>query len=414
MHTLLHIYLYAVLISLRYGKFFMALKKKRLSKRVTTKTREGRRKKQCKKSKQERKNERRIEKKIDNMPISQIKTKEEIETMREIRKNAEARQKEYEERKKAEEACEDKTETKDDASRKYMKQIHKLVNEADVILEVLDARDPLGSRSPEIERVVQEKGKKLVIVLNKVDLVQRENWTGWLTYIRQSVPAVPFKASTQTQRTHIGHNDKTEQTQEAFGVKALMHVLKNYTRGGISVTVGVIGCPNTGKSSIINSLKIAKACDVKNIPGVTKTLQKVMLDKSIELVDSPGVIYRNSNAVSNAVSNSQRLSTMNIDAESIVSQVYKALPKRMLALYYEVEETDSEDAFLTLLAIKCGKYTKGCVPDKRAAACTVLRDLQIGKIRFSTPVPSTDIAEDTEQKGYIVEHREEQKIQIDM
>ena len=73
-----------------------------------------------------------------------------------------------------------------------------MVESADVILQVLDARDPMGSRAAAVESTVASNpAKKLIIVLNKVDLVPKEVTTGWLAFLRRSHPTVAFKASTQ-------------------------------------------------------------------------------------------------------------------------------------------------------------------------------------------------------------------------
>lgn len=75
---------------------------------------------------------------------------------------------------------------------------------ADVILEVLDARDPAGSRVPQLESAISgHPGKKLVLVLNKADLVPRANLEAWLKHLRQEHPAVAFKSSTQIQTSHL-------------------------------------------------------------------------------------------------------------------------------------------------------------------------------------------------------------------
>jgi nuclear GTP-binding protein len=77
-----------------------------------------------------------------------------------------------------------------------------VVETADVILEVLDARDPLGSRAEAVEELILRRpGKKLVLVLNKVDLVPREVVAEWLAFLRRSHPAVAFKAATQVGRS---------------------------------------------------------------------------------------------------------------------------------------------------------------------------------------------------------------------
>ena len=82
----------------------------------------------------------------------------------------------------------------------------------------------------------------------------------------------------------------------AVGTENLMNILKNYARvdGDAKtkslITVGVVGFPNVGKSSLINSLKRSKAAATGNTPGVTKQMQEIQLDKNIVLLDSPGVV----------------------------------------------------------------------------------------------------------------------------
>lgn len=168
----------------------------------------------------------------------------------------------------------------------YCREFRKVVEAADVVLEVIDARDPLGTRCKQVEQAILDSGnKRLVLVLNKADLVPRENLEAWLKYLRRSLPAVPFKASTQLQGRHLGrrkmkkkaaavHKKATNETSDenkelqgskCFGAELVMSLLANYCRSrGIktSISVGVVGLPNVGKSSIINSLKRSRACSV--------------------------------------------------------------------------------------------------------------------------------------------------------
>ena len=91
-----------------------------------------------------------------------------------------------------------------------------------------------------------------------------------------------------------------------------MNVLGNYCRNtGVktSITVGIVGLPNVGKSSIINSLKRSKACQVGAIPGVTKAMQEIQLDKHIKLLDSPGIVMATSSHHSAVLRNSLKVRT---------------------------------------------------------------------------------------------------------
>ena len=94
--------------------------------------------------------------------------------------------------------------------------------------------------------------------------------------------------------------DKMTSLSTSVGTENLMNILKNYARvdgdqkAKTLITVGVVGFPNVGKSSLINSLKRSKAAATGNTPGVTKQMQEIQLDKNIVLLDSPGVVLTNS------------------------------------------------------------------------------------------------------------------------
>ena len=278
--------------------------------------------------------------------------------------------------------------------RAYLRELKKVVDSADVILQVLDARDPIGSRiHPTMEDVILSKAdKRMVLVLNKIDLVPKEVVGSWLTVLRKSRPAIAIKASSDHSNKEVGAADDISNSTVPVGMDGLLQLLKNYARTGgtggkskTTIVVGVIGYPNVGKSSIINALKRSRAVGVSPRPGFTTSMQEVVLDRNVRLLDSPGVVFDDRSALLGNC----------VDAESVddpippVDALLKRCNPQSLMMTYNIQAFPKGDTmkFLAMVARSYGRVLKGGIPDKVGAARAVLKDWNTGKIPFYTVPP---------------------------
>ncbi|KAL2090721.1 hypothetical protein ACEWY4_012984 [Coilia grayii] len=282
------------------------------------------------------------------------------------------------------------------------RELKKVLEASDVVVEVLDARDPLGCRCPELEEAVlkYEGKKKLMFLLNKTDLVPKDNLKKWLLYLQQECPTIVFKASTQVQDRTMEEKKRRmanggvdhSRAGEALGNTCLLELLGEYasTRDTENMLkVAVVGFPSTGKSSLINSLKGVRACHAGVQRGLTKSMQEVHISKTVKMIDSPGIIAAPSNpAVSMALRSLQVEQNEQSPLEA-VGTLLKQCNQQQIMLQYNVPDYRNSLEFLTYFAKKRGFLQKGGVQDTVLAATTFLNDWTGAKLSYHSKPPES-------------------------
>ncbi|PIN78790.1 GTPase [Candidatus Woesearchaeota archaeon CG10_big_fil_rev_8_21_14_0_10_34_8] len=244
----------------------------------------------------------------------------------------------------------------------FWRIVNAVIDKSDVLLEILDARLPYLTRNKEVEEKVGMTGKKLILVLNKADLIDQKTAEKYKKELSKEYPVV-FVSSTE----HHG----TKMLRE----KILIACKKE------SIVVGVLGYPNTGKSSVINVLKGRKSASTSSQSGHTRGLQKIRITNRILMLDSPGVLpFTEKDETKHVLIGT----TTNVkDPDVYACEIIKIYPY-VIAKHYDVESYSDEYDLLEKIAEKRNMKIKGGEVDVDRAARMVIRDWQTGKIKLNS------------------------------
>nr|XP_024660028.1 nucleolar GTP-binding protein 2-like [Maylandia zebra] len=261
-------------------------------------------------------------------------------------------------------------------SKRIWGELYKVIDSSDVIIQVLDARDPMGTRSKSIETYLKKEKswKHLIFVLNKCDLVPTWVTKRWVAVLSQEYPTLAFHAS----------------LTNSFGKGSLIQLLRQFGKlhtDKKQISVGFIGYPNVGKSSIINTLRSKKVCNVAPLAGETKVWQYITLMRRIFLIDCPGVVYPSEDSESDIVLKGVVQVEKIKNPEEHISAVLERAKPEYIQKTYRIPTWNCADDFLEKLAFRTGKLLKGGEPDLATVSKMVLNDWQRGRIPFFVKPP---------------------------
>ncbi len=268
---------------------------------------------------------------------------------------------------------------------KAKREMEQMLKLSDVVLEIVDARAPLATRNPELEKIFVQKPK--VMVLNKEDLSNRAITQQWCAYWKeQGVWAVPFCAKRKASRGKLMEAMETaaaplKQKWQEKGIQKMVRVM-------------VTGIPNVGKSSIINTLSDTGKARTGATPGVTRGRQWVRLSDHLELLDTPGLLWPKlsdeAGAKRLAVVNAIRDEVLELEplALWLIETLQQIAPGALQQRIPGALDSVSSLEILELLARKRGFLQKGGVVDTEKAAVVLIEEFRDGKIgRISLEKP---------------------------
>jgi len=247
--------------------------------------------------------------------------------------------------------------------------IESIIEQADIILEVLDARFIEKTRNIEVEEKVKKLGKILIYVLNKSDLVD--------------IKKIEQEVELEKLRPYLFFSARKR--KGSLTLKRLIKIEAGKLNKD-AVNVGVVGYPNTGKSSLTNYITGKSSAKTSPVAGYTKGIQKIKLSQGLYLIDTPGIIppsekfsvnnkeYQVKHAQIGAITWDKAK-----NPDMVVARLMKDYPE-ILEKHYEIKVDGDSDLLIEKLGEKLNYLKKGNKTDEVRTAKKILKDWQEGKI----------------------------------
>lgn len=260
---------------------------------------------------------------------------------------------------------------------KAKRQMQEDIKLIDLIIELVDARIPLASRNPDIDQLGQNKAR--LILLNKSDLADERLNEAWTTYFHEK--------GYQVAKINARERGTLKSLQGVI-MEACKEKIERDRRRGIKnrpIRAMVVGIPNVGKSTFINSFAGKAVAKTGNKPGVTKGKQWIRLNKNVELLDTPGILWPKfedqSVGMKLAMIGSIKDDILNV--EELALEVLKAISSDypgLLEKRYNIEEQESALKMMEAIAVERKCLMKGSELDYLKTANIILEEFRNGKI----------------------------------
>eukprot|EP01088_Endostelium_zonatum_P022526 TRINITY_DN977_c0_g1_i1.p1 TRINITY_DN977_c0_g1~~TRINITY_DN977_c0_g1_i1.p1 ORF type:complete len:745 (+),score=337.20 TRINITY_DN977_c0_g1_i1:99-2333(+) len=283
-------------------------------------------------------------------------------------------------------------------SKRIYSELYKVIDSSDVVIHVLDSRDPLGTLCPHLMKHLKRNHphKHIILILNKCDLIPISVTSRWVAHLSNQYPTLAFHSS----------------ITNSFGKSSLIQLLRQFAKlhsDKPQITVGFVGYPNVGKSSVINTLSGKKVCKVAPVPGETKVWQYITLMKRIYLIDCPGVVEgskkdQEGDKIRKGVVRVERIE----GTVEYVGELMARVDRKIWEKVYGIKGWKNAEEFCELIGKKSGRLNKGGEVDMEGVGKMVLRDWQRGKIPWFVPAPKKEGGEKEEGKEEVKDEVKEE------
>lgn len=268
-------------------------------------------------------------------------------------------------------------------AKRMMQEDIKLI---DLVVELLDARTPMSSKNPDIDELAKNKSR--MVILNKVDLADPRGTAKWESYFKDK----GFQVVCLDARKNSGMKAVTDTIQAACKEK----IERDRKRGILNrpIRAMIVGIPNVGKSTFINSFAKKSCAKVGNKPGVTKGKQWIRISKNVELLDTPGILWPKFEdqevgirlayigSINDEIITKSELALLFIDF--LKNNYCNALKDR-----YNIDVGEKNYEVLEQIAIARACLSKGSEPDLDKAANLLFDDYRSGRLgRITLELPA--------------------------